>query len=295
MIMTRRIPDIAIVGGGVAGLACAARLAESGLQVQVFDKGRRPGGRVAKRQRGNLSFAHGAPGLQHVVDRLLERVSVASTNRVTRIERLGDGNWRLHVEGHPRGSLYAGLVLALPAPQAVDLLGAYPHLVARLESVVMQPTLVALAGLPGPLGRAWDTVRFNDPSLAEARRQPGQFREGPEGWVLEATPCFSADNLECDPDAVARHLWQRFRVLLDLATPAPIYLRGHRWRFARTEQPLGQDYLHDDDLGLGLCGDWCLGHGVEFAQASGRSLAARILGIPERPSGRRLATREGQA
>lgn len=40
---------IAIIGSGVAGLACARRLNAAGHRVSVFDKGRHPGGRLASR------------------------------------------------------------------------------------------------------------------------------------------------------------------------------------------------------------------------------------------------------
>lgn len=42
--------DAAVVGAGVAGLACARRLQAAGLRVGVFDKGRGPGGRLASRR-----------------------------------------------------------------------------------------------------------------------------------------------------------------------------------------------------------------------------------------------------
>lgn len=51
---------VAVVGAGVAGLACAQRLRTAGRHVVVFDKGRRPGGRVATRRAGDLRFDHGA-------------------------------------------------------------------------------------------------------------------------------------------------------------------------------------------------------------------------------------------
>jgi hypothetical protein len=159
----------------------------------------------------------------------------------------------------------------------------------------MRPVLTALLALPGPLGRGWDRIRFGDRSLDEALRQSGRHPLGPEGWVLHASAAFSRDNLECDPHAVAHHLWLRFRNILDLSIDAPLYLRGHRWRFGRTEQALGQPCLHEDALGLGICGDWCIDDGVDAALASGGALAARILGIPERPVRRALATKEGQA
>ena len=38
---------VGIVGAGIAGLACAQRLSDHGIDVALFDKGKRPGGRLA--------------------------------------------------------------------------------------------------------------------------------------------------------------------------------------------------------------------------------------------------------
>ncbi len=51
---------IAIIGAGAAGLACAAALTDAGRAVRIFDKGRRPGGRIATRRIGDVAFNHGA-------------------------------------------------------------------------------------------------------------------------------------------------------------------------------------------------------------------------------------------
>ncbi len=295
MIMPRRVPDIAIIGAGAGGLACAERLVERGLQVQVYDKGRQPGGRVAHRARGGLEFEHGAPGYRDRILSLASRVPIASRCRVTGLARTDEGRWRVFVDGHPLRSLHAEVVLAMPPQQSSSLLQVAPELARRVEHVRMRPVSTAMVGLPRPLGRSFDHIAFDETSLAEARRQPGDTVVGPEGWVLHASAAFSRDNVDCEPDAVAEHLWQRFRDNLGLVATKPLYLRGHRWRFGRTETPLGVECLHDRDLGIGVCGDWCLGDGVEYALASGRALAARILGIPERQSGKITAAREGKA
>ncbi|MFZ9988081.1 MAG: NAD(P)/FAD-dependent oxidoreductase [Candidatus Nanopelagicales bacterium] len=39
--------DVAVVGGGISGIACAAALADAGLTVDIFDRGHRLGGRLA--------------------------------------------------------------------------------------------------------------------------------------------------------------------------------------------------------------------------------------------------------
>ena len=58
-----RPPRVAIVGAGMTGLACARTLQDHGLRPELFDKGRRPGGRCSTRQRReavNSTFDHGA-------------------------------------------------------------------------------------------------------------------------------------------------------------------------------------------------------------------------------------------
>lgn len=51
---------VAVVGAGIAGLACARTLHDHGVAVTVLDRGRVPGGRLATRQRGPFAFDHGA-------------------------------------------------------------------------------------------------------------------------------------------------------------------------------------------------------------------------------------------
>ena len=48
------------------------------------------------------------------------------------------------------------------------------------------------------------------------------------------------------------------------------------WREAQTLKPLGQPWLWNASLGVGLCGDWCIGHRVEDAFVSGLELALAI-------------------
>lgn len=51
---------VAVVGGGIAGMAAARTLADQNARVTVFDKGRGPGGRMSTRRADELRFDHGA-------------------------------------------------------------------------------------------------------------------------------------------------------------------------------------------------------------------------------------------
>ncbi|MGE4070009.1 MAG: NAD(P)/FAD-dependent oxidoreductase [Lysobacterales bacterium] len=65
---------IAILGAGIAGAAAARELHRRGLSVQVYDKGRNPGGRAATRTREGAHFDHGAQYFTARDPRFLDQV-----------------------------------------------------------------------------------------------------------------------------------------------------------------------------------------------------------------------------
>ena len=56
--------DVAVIGGGISGIACAGALADAGLTVDVFDRGHRLGGRLATQTLRDTGTAHDG----HAVD-----------------------------------------------------------------------------------------------------------------------------------------------------------------------------------------------------------------------------------
>jgi renalase len=51
---------VAVIGAGVAGAFCSKSLKKMGATVTVFEAGRGPGGRMARRREGAYQFDHGA-------------------------------------------------------------------------------------------------------------------------------------------------------------------------------------------------------------------------------------------
>jgi predicted NAD/FAD-dependent oxidoreductase len=108
----KSFPTVAIVGAGMAGLACAAQLRAAGVSVSVFDKGRRPGGRMSTRGVDDkLSFDHGCqffsandPSFDQQVKSWIE-AGVVSAWRGTVVE-LGRGRITQKATARTR---YAGL------------------------------------------------------------------------------------------------------------------------------------------------------------------------------------------
>ena len=58
--LVSRPPRVAVIGAGPAGAICARTLANHGVPVTVFDKGRGAGGRLSTRRADDARFDHGA-------------------------------------------------------------------------------------------------------------------------------------------------------------------------------------------------------------------------------------------
>jgi predicted NAD/FAD-dependent oxidoreductase len=66
---------VAVVGAGIAGLACAAALVRAGAQATVFEKSRGNGGRLATRRADPYAFDHGAQYFTVRDERFAEQVA----------------------------------------------------------------------------------------------------------------------------------------------------------------------------------------------------------------------------
>ena len=69
---------IAIIGAGVAGLTAARRLVQAGKSVQLFDKARGPGGRLASRRRESSTIDHGTVGFTAIDAAFIDELAAAA-------------------------------------------------------------------------------------------------------------------------------------------------------------------------------------------------------------------------
>ena len=172
------VVSVAVIGAGLAGLACARRLAEAGVHARVFEAQRAPGGRLATRRFATASFDHGAQFLTAVdagFVRVLEAAEAAGAA----------GRWQPHWPDRERpGDLWVGVpaMNSLPRFLAQDLDVEYGARIVRIEHgrrgwallddrglAHTDFTAVALA-LPAPAAAALAGPRT--PAVARARAVP---------------------------------------------------------------------------------------------------------------------------
>jgi predicted NAD/FAD-dependent oxidoreductase len=212
--------------------------------------------------------------------------------KVTAIEQdsLNKQQWQLRTQGPADSAQVFGgfdaVVLAIPNAQAQALLTTTAKgkdLVKKTAKVTVAPCWTLMLAFPQAvqpglttLGPQWSAARSTHHRIAWLARESSKPGRGTvERWTVQASAAWSQEHLQDDAERVQAKLIKAFAEVTGIrATPA--HADTHRWMYAKTETPLGQSHLWDAKAGLGVCGDWCLGHRVEDAFVSGLELALKI-------------------
>jgi predicted NAD/FAD-dependent oxidoreductase len=319
---------IAVIGAGIAGLACARELARADAKVTVFEKSRGLGGRLGTRRQGNLAFDHGAqfitarsrpfvkyaeiaaragvlqrwsprileddrlweapvedwyvgqPGMSALVRPMSRNVVLQSGVGVHEIIQSQRG-WELQTDAGRQNHIFDAIAVAVPAPQALSLLGSQGRTFQHLHEVRMAPCWAGMFAFDQPLDVGADVRRWTQGSLTWAACDSSKPNRPPglHCWVVHASVPWSRQHLEADATEVAQLLLHEFATATGVRLPAPAHAQAHRWRHAFVEQALGLPCIVDEEIAAGACGDWCIAPRVEAAFESGRSLAHSLLPI----------------
>ncbi|MCK0127949.1 FAD-dependent oxidoreductase [Erythrobacter sp. F6033] len=309
--------DICVIGAGMAGLACATRLTEAGLQVTVIDKGRGPGGRMAARRTEidgeTVSFDHGAqyftardPEFQAAVKGWEEMGVVArwpaagdgafvgtpgmngpirtmaqtlNVHWSTRAETITreDGAWR--IEAGEITLLAKTVLVAIPAEQTHSLLHNVASDFGEIASQASSaPCWAVMVGFSKKLGIAEDVLRNLDAPISWAARNSAKpGRTGDECWVLHASPARSRDLIDLPKEEAATVLLNDFFAQTGAEPVEPTHIAAHRWLYAMAEAVKGEPARYDAEKRIGIAGDYLHSPRVEGAWLSGVALAERVL------------------
>jgi renalase len=351
--------DVAIVGAGLSGLACAAMLRKAGHQrIVVIDKSRGLGGRVATRRVENtaaqtisvkrnlvehISVDHGSPSLPQSVsespyrlyldflrqqgliqswptDKIYEvkvtgqgwelghsqsvegftaptgmttiakvlaaDLEIYRAQRVLRIQKDSENGWELLTDASEPLLRAKSLVLALPAPQALELCqplgqeGQVGSVVKALQQVVFDPCFTVIAGYSAQ-DLSWSELRCPDDLFVQRVLCESHKRSTPhQTWLtVHSTPAFAAQHLEhTDVLEVGQQLLEYLGQHYVPWMARPAIVQVHRWRYAIAKSGYPGQPLSAFGRSLWVCGDWCTGPSLQDAFEAGIQVAQQIQG-----------------
>ena len=244
---------------------------------------------VAQVERGHWSAEQngpdryvGVPRMSAIARHLAGPLSSNFSSRVIEIARSGRG-WTLDTEEEKGLGAFDLMLMAVPAPQAAPLLSEHPEFANLAKSAFYHPTHALMVLFESEIETEFDAFIIKDSAIGWAARnasKPG--RELAPTWVLHSTPEWSRENLEASPERAQEEMLAGFSESLSTSLPGVRLSAIHRWLYSRLETTDDADesstkVLWDPSRGIGVCGDWVRGDGVENAYLSAEHLAAAIL------------------
>ena len=228
-----------------------------------------------------------APSMPALCAHFLAGATLHLNATVRRLQRAVDGSWYVAIDGAPLAGPFHDVVVALPPAQAAVLLAGHHDAWASALAVRRMESCWTLMAVTDEVDWPWDAAEPDRGPLAWVSRNdriPGRSRRpGLAVWTAHATDAWSAAHLGAEPQAVRDELRQALARQLPAATGAANAVRWHHtavhhWRHAGPafdceESFDGDDAWWNSSLGLGVCGDWLGGGGVEAAWHSGDELA----------------------
>ena len=169
--------------------------------------------------------------------------------------------------------------MATPASEASLLVGRIPELAEPISRVRISPCWAVLVRLEEnvlPPGDVYsdmsDVVRW----VARNNAKPGRPSRG-DHVVIHASPGWSRETEDADPEVVAGELWSEVCNVLNLPPSRPAQLSAHLWRQGLVDTSLGETFVFSREQMVGVAGDWCLGRLAEHAFESGTGLGRAIV------------------
>ena len=298
---------VAIIGAGIAGLACGRRLHDAGFDVRLFDKGRHLGGRVSTRE-ADVRFDHGAqflttksdefkpltdslrnvgvlrdwtprgadqsfcvpaPHARGLPEHLGGDLSVSLKTRVAPFE----GRTLRSIDGELLGD-FDRVVVTAPLAQARALLAHHSRLALAVSRGVHAPCWALMIDFDQRWEVDTDLIRGGAVIDWAAREASKPGRAESNAWVVHASEAWSRGHLEASREDACRMLTG---ALARHASLPPVrFAKAHRWRYARVIKPIGTPCIYDVDAGVAVAGDGMLGARIEAAWCSGVAAAERI-------------------
>lgn len=296
---------IAIIGAGLSGSHMYHLLKKDGHDVTLFEKSRGVGGRCSTRYLNDKLIDHGTPcfeaidkrfeefcdqkvqenilskiekqyypqsGINKLCSSLIDEIDLVKNTKIVSCN-FNDKKWNLKDESGLDYDNFDNLILTIPAPQVLLMdINIPADITNKLKNVqydsiatlliysyslqnIMNPKLIEDKGFKKIIDNSskYDYKNFSSYVIHLAEKltneQNFQSKDEVKNFILEKVYRVSGINLEDDFHTIS-----------------------HLWRYAFVSNSLEEDFLFDEELSLGFCGDYFNGKDLEGAYLSSKKL-----------------------
>lgn len=261
------IHDLLIVGAGLTGLNCAHNLSSvnKNLKIQILEKSKSCGGRMATRRIGEAKFDHGAQfikiaeesekivsfwqeakvaqnfpsqdfraicgqsGMTHLTKKLAENLNVKYNCKVTRLEKNSEF-WQVSLE-EEEPQLARQIVLTCPLPQSLQILDqsnlGYDR---RLAEIRYNQSIVLLVQLDSNLKSAPNYTENVDENIYSISSQKAKNLSAGHDYTIVMQNLWSKANFDKSDEEISSSTKTILNAKYPSANILDLFVK--KWRFA---------------------------------------------------------------
>jgi len=223
-------------------------------------------------------------GNNKLVKKIFEKSNIFFQKELTGIKRNKD-TWKLLFKDHTEAN-YKTVLITAPFQQALNLTKSFTSAFYSKFNFQMDPNLTVMVAFNKSLGLDYASYTYkDDPELGfaanENTKKPYLLNNKLELWTIQSSVKFAKkyiQNYRENKNLLIEQIVKAFlkSVKINYDTSTTVHQDIHGWLYAYGKQLSPPNSFWNEDLNLGICGDYFSGFKAEHAFLSAKHLCLQV-------------------
>jgi renalase len=188
-----------------------------------------------------------------------------------------DDKWTLKATDNEEFKNFDYLFLAIPSNQAVNLIPKKSKYFDLVSNVKMLGCFTLMLGFEEKLNLEFNAATVSNSIISWISVNSSKpQRLGGFSLVINSSNEWADQNIEKDLELIKDQMLTSLSKIITFEESKITHQNIHRWKYAYANLRKGDKSLFDENLNLGICGDWLISGSVENAFLSAVDLYERL-------------------
>ncbi len=218
-----------------------------------------------------------APRMNSLCKQLSKGIESLFSVEITNLSR-HDEAWTLEDKSGEHHGPFDWVVMAVPSHQALNLLPSNFQPLEAIRDVQMTGCYSVMLGFDVSPKLNWD-IAMPKNSLIKwvAVNSTKPDRDTAPSILIQTTNEWADIHMDDNVEDMAGIIINEFCELSGVTIEQIKHQVCHRWKYADTLTPAKEEFFLDQNLNIGVCGDWCIKGRIESAFLSAHKLCKKII------------------
>ena len=165
------------------------------------------------------------------------------------------------------------LIITIPTPQILDLNIELPFNIEEKLRTVTYESIATLLIHSYTFQNIMNPKLVNNSSFKKIVDNSLKYDYGNfSSYVIHLNSSLCREQNFANKDEIKEYMLKRVYDISGIKLEDDFYVMPHFWKFANVIKYIDENYLYDEELSLGICGDYFKGDNLEGSYLSSKSL-----------------------